>query len=76
MIMVKVSTAQLRDGDRVHIDGAVIKIEGKPMVSRRGPRDWFAWRNMTIVAGRLTGLPEATLWTVQGDTMCFWRVSR
>lgn len=73
--MIKVSTGRLRDGNVIHVQGAVIRIEGKPEIIFDGRRTWYAWRNMPIIRGSLDGLPEATRWTVQGDDGCFWRVS-
>ena len=70
------TTNKLRAGDRIHLHGAVIKLEGRPRTELRGRQTWFTWQNMAVVSGRIDGLPTARLWTVQGDTMCFWRVER
>lgn len=76
MIMGKVNTGRLREGNKIYVDGAVIKLEGKPEVFiGPGGRTWWAWRNMPIISGTLTGLPWAKAWTIQGDGLCFWRVS-
>ena len=75
--MIKVSTDKLRDGDLIHIDGATIRVEGKPNVAI-GPagRTVFSWPNASIVAGQLSMYPQTLVWTISGDTLAFWPVTR
>ena len=70
----KISTARLREGHRVQIDGATVLLEGEPRVFEQGHNTWFMWPNMPIVAGQMKGYPEVTVWTIQGDRTCFWAV--
>jgi len=70
----KISTAKLREGHRVGLDGATVLLEGEPRVFQRGRDTWFMWPNMPIIEGRVNGYPEVTVWTIQGDQTCFWTV--
>lgn len=77
MIMAKVSTGKLRDGDIVILWGARIKIEGKPNVTiGPGGRTIFRYPNMPIIAGMIKPFSEATQWTVQGSDFEYWTVAR
>jgi len=74
--MIKVSTDKLRPGDKIHVLGVVILLGDKPIVIERGRETLFRWPNAPIVAGHLDFAPEATTWTIQGNTGCFWRITR
>jgi hypothetical protein len=74
--MIKVSTGRLRSGDKVHFNGVVILLGDKPIAVEHGREIIFRWPNMPIVAGKLDFAPTATVWTIQGSTKVYWRVSR
>lgn len=74
---MRVHTDKLRDGDKVHFDGAVIKIEGKPETTLApGNRLIYYWPNAPIVAGRLRDFPHTTAFTVMGMAARTWNVTR
>lgn len=74
--MIKVSTGRLRDGDKITIEGATILIEGKPEITVGPNGTVWAWRNMPIVAGALRPYPGTVRWTIQGDSLTYWPVTR
>lgn len=75
--MIKVSTDKLRAGDKIHVNGVIILLgDTQPEVIERGRETIFRWPNAGIVSGHFDFAPKATQWTIQGNTWCFWRVTR
>jgi hypothetical protein len=75
--MRKVRTKSLRENDHVHVEGAMVRLEGKPdIVEGPGKQPLFMWPNMPIVGGRMASFPEATRWTIYGYARQLWPVSR
>ena len=70
----KISTAKLREGHKVRVDGATVLLEGEPLTFQRGRDTWYMWPNMKIIEGQLTGYPNVTVWTIQGDRTSLWAV--
>lgn len=73
---MKVSTDKLRDGDKVHLGNAVILIQDKPQITHGRYGTWYTFTNMRVIEGKLDISLEAVSWTIQGNSTCFWRVTR
>jgi len=75
--MKKIHTSALRDGDEVLLYGAVIRIQGKPLVTEGpGGKPHYMWPDMTVVSGELSFAPDARVFTVAGDERRTWRLAR
>ena len=77
MSLQVMNTHELKAGDRIHVDSAVVVLVGTPKtwVGSTG-RTVHTWYEMPIVEGMIDFFPKLTTWTIQGNDLAYWAVDR
>ena len=71
------STKSLRAGNVINVNGARVKLEGKPKIEMGpGNRPVFMWLNMPVISGHHALYPEAKVLSIVGDASVRWIVTR
>lgn len=75
--MAKLRTFQLRDGDHVAVDRALVRVDGKPQeIMLHGRETRLLWANLPIVDGALSYAPQAKRTSILASPGRVWHVIR
>jgi 23S rRNA maturation-related 3'-5' exoribonuclease YhaM len=72
------NTSQLQAGDVVHTYGAQVLLTGQPATwtNQGNNLTVYTWQDMEIIEGSIWSAPHAKTWTIQGNRLATWSVTR
>lgn len=73
---VMIKSGELRAGDLVHVDGALVRLEGQPSTyPGHAGMTVYHWPSMPVI-GTIDMFPHLRVWTIQGNDLANWVVER